>query len=78
LGFAQVKQRRCRYDVLRLCHNVKLSVPLTPAGTSLAEGTLHARSALIVPQGTLSSKKPHLSQTNVGSFLVQGTGLEPA
>ena len=35
-------------------HNVKLSVPLTPAGASLAEGILHA------PKVCLSCRKAHL------------------
>ena len=49
-------------------HKVKLSVPPTPAGTSRCEASLHARSALLVPQGTLSSKKPDLSGRQIRLF----------
>ena len=41
---------------------VKLSAPLTPAGYSQAVDSLHARSALIVPQGTLSCKEHLFTQ----------------
>ena len=44
------------FAIVKYCasHNVKLSVPLTPAGASLAEGILHA------PKVCLSCRKAHL------------------
>ena len=60
-------------------HKVKLSVPPTPAGASLAKQTSRTEGVLIVPQGTLRSKKAtFVSQTNVAFFVEQGTGVEPA
>ena len=56
-----MKLRHCRsevmaYAIVKFCalHKVKLSVPPSPAGTSLAEGILHA------PKVCLSCRKAHL------------------
>jgi len=60
-GQGLVKYRLCRCEVMafaivKYCasHKVKLSVPPTPAGTSLAKQTSRTEGVLIVPQGTLS------------------------
>lgn len=48
------------YAIVKYCalHKVKLSVPSTPAGTSLAEGILHT------PKVCLSCRKAHLVPPN--------------
>ena len=56
-GFALREVVACATVKYCASHKVKLSVPPTPAGASRCEASLHARSALHVPQGTLSSKK---------------------
>ena len=49
-----------RSEAVRLRRKVKFSVPLTPAGTSLAEGILHApKACLSGPMAHLVKKKDH-------------------
>ena len=50
-------------------HNVKLSVPLTPAGTSRCVASLHAPKAyLSCRKAHLVENNPHLSKDKCGLF----------
>ena len=64
-------------EVLRLSRKVKLNVPLTPTGTSRCVASLHTQSVLLVPLGTLSSKKTtFVQQTNAVFFVAEQERLE--
>ena len=66
-------------EVLRLHRKVKLSVPPTPAGATLAKQTSRTEGVLIVSQGTLSfQNKKHFFRSAFcfGTDTQNGTGLK--
>ena len=76
--YAALQQVKRGNAAVKYCaaHNVKQSVPLTSAETSLSKGQLHLRSKLHVPPGTLHSKTKKDIQTDVLFVLVREGGVE--
>ena len=76
----QVKQRRCRCEVLCLAQcEVKCSAPIVPKAHFTHEVRFTCKAYFTFRgSGTLRSKKPtFVRQTNVGFFVAEGEGFEP-